>query len=94
MSSPNLEELQEWSEVNEDILISSHEDSRTEVMQAKMTELHTWKEHKVYDEVSDLSQDYVSTRWVITKKLKEGELMYKARLVGLLVMVPRLLKLS
>ena len=49
---------------------------------AKGKELSTWIEQGVYEEVEDVGQDYVSTRWVITEKTSEEsqQVVLKARL--------------
>ena len=53
-----------------------------EVMRAKEKEFSSWVENKVYEEVEDRGQKTVGLRWVITNKIKEGELVCKARLVA------------
>ena len=54
----------------DEVLISSEiEDSKSAaVAEAKLTELATWKEEDVYDEVSDEDQSCMSVRWVIGEK--------------------------
>ena len=42
-------------------------------------EFKNWQTHNVYEEVPDNGQ---SVRWVITKKIKNGESVTKARLVA------------
>ena len=50
--------------------------------EAKCNELQSWKENKVFDEISDDGQKCVSTRWICTlKETKEG-IKSKARLVA------------
>ena len=45
-----------------------------------MEEISNWKDHKVFEEVVDEGQNTVSVRWVTTKKNKDDEPVYKARL--------------
>ena len=52
------------------------------VSDVKEKELQNWKIEQVYEEVDDVGQDYVSVRWVITKKLVDNQYVTKARLVA------------
>ena len=52
------------------------------VMEAKEKELQSWKENNVYEEVHDAGQKAISTRWVVTEKMKDGVKICKARLVA------------
>ena len=52
------------------------------VLEAKEKELQSWKENNVYEEVEDVGQRAISTRWIVTEKVKEGEKICKARLVA------------
>ena len=45
------------------------------VIEAKEKELQSWRENNVYEEA-------ISTRWIITEKVKGGERICKARLVA------------
>ena len=47
-----------------------------------MKELWSWKEQKVYTEVTDVGQQCVSVRWVIKPKVIDGLPSTKARLVA------------
>lgn len=49
---------------------------------AKLEELNKWRDMKAYDEVPDLGQPRISSRWVCTEKLKGGHTVLKARLVA------------
>ena len=53
-----------------------------EILEAKQRELENWKNHNVYKEVEDNGQKVISVRWVITQKLRDNKLTYKARLVA------------
>ena len=50
-------------------------------MRAKEDELRSWKENKVYREIERKEEHGLSTRWIMTKKLKNREEHWKARLV-------------
>ena len=54
---------------------------KPEVVQAKEKEIDNWKTFNVFNEVPDRGQKTISTKWVITKKVNEGEEIVKARLV-------------
>ena len=56
--------------------------STEEVMKAKEFEEQNWQENDVYEEVEDTGQEFISVRWVITEKLKDGKPVVKARLVA------------
>ena len=49
-------------------------------MQAKLKELDSWDEFRVYDEVKDVGQQTLGTNWILTEKVIDGELAVKARL--------------
>ena len=53
-----------------------------DVMEAKEKELQSWRENYVYEEVEDGGQKAISTRWIVTEKVKEGNKICKARLVA------------
>ena len=66
----------------QEILINSSSDSENiKILDAKMKEISNQKDHKVFEEVVDEGQNTVSVTWVITKKNKDDEPVYKARLV-------------
>ena len=44
--------------------------------------MQSWRENDVYEEVEDEGQKAISTRWIVTEKIKEGEKICKARLVA------------
>jgi hypothetical protein len=50
--------------------------------QAKQDEIKKWKSFKTYIEVPDNGQKSINTRWVCTRKIKGGQVVYKARLVA------------
>ena len=49
-------------------------------LDVKLIELENWNKQNVYIEENDIGQSCVSTRWVITKKVIDGETIAKARL--------------
>ena len=53
-----------------------------DVLYAKETELLNWKNNNVYTEVEDEGQSAMSVRWVVTRKVKSGRQVTKARLVA------------
>ena len=48
---------------------------------AKRAELNNWKAFNVIEEVVDVHQPKISTRWVVTEKLLNFNKVIKARLV-------------
>ena len=51
------------------------------VSEAKAKEFLNWLENDVFDMVDDRGQKCLSVRWVITQKVKNGQVVTKARLV-------------
>ena len=49
---------------------------------AKQEEIEKWKHFETFLEVPDEGQTSISTRWVCTRKIKGGQVRYKARLVA------------
>ena len=64
------------------VFIPAYRHLEAEVIQAKQVELQNWKDMEVYEEVEDQGQKVISTRWVITEKICEGQKGAKARLVS------------
>ena len=81
LESLNFEELSEWRPSDEEVLINTSHESE-EITGAKLDELQSWKRNNVYCEVDDKGQQCISVRWVITKKMKDGNSVVKARLVA------------
>ena len=46
---------------------------RRSKMKVKEDELRSWKENKVYREIERKEEHGLSIRWIMTKKLKNGE---------------------
>ena len=49
---------------------------------AKEKGFENWRNFGVYEGVTDFGQHTVSTRWVITEKVADGQIILKARLVA------------
>ena len=71
-------DVEEW----ESLEVVNSASVTDKVEEAKLTELRNWCTFKVYDEVQDMEQMRMSTRWVITEKLADGQKSVKARLVA------------
>ena len=77
----NLKEYEDIEKIeDEEEILLGFEDNI--VREAKEKELESWRENEVYEEVEDEGQKYISTRWLVTEKIKEGEKICKARLVA------------
>ena len=50
------------------------------ILEAKRKEINNWKNQKVFIEVDDIGPKCVSTRWVLTKKMLDGNPITKAQL--------------
>ena len=53
-----------------------------EVESAKRKEFENWRDNDVYVESENNGEKYITVRWVITEKLKDGKPIVKARLVA------------
>ena len=49
---------------------------------AKEKEIQNWKDNDVFEEAEDRNQPTISVRWVMTEKVKHGQIITKARLVA------------
>ena len=65
-----------------DVYVLDHSNEADLINDAKDCELRKWSQMKVYQEVPDTGQATISTRWVVTRKMKDGKLVHKARLVA------------
>ena len=77
----NLEQLINLKEIDEScemIILFTNEEVNT----AKRRELDMWEKHEVFEEVEDNGQRSISTRWIITEKIKNEQSVIKARLVA------------
>ena len=57
-------------------------DHLAQVERAKLIELANWKSFNVYEEIPNEVQSTMSTRWVLTEKMNDGQKIIKARLVA------------
>ena len=55
--------------------------SKEEVLKAKMKEIDSWKENDVYVEVDNTNQKCISGRWIVKPKVIDGQQSMKARYV-------------
>ena len=65
--------LQSIEEIGENVEMLVFFNS-TDVLSVKEKEVQTWKNNDVYEEVENVGQDN-TVRWVVTEKLKEGEVV-------------------
>ena len=81
-------DIEKWKVVNDPgsennvAFLSKACPEEEKVRVAKELELKNWKSFGVYEEVEDIGQQSLSSRWVITEKYKDGNLTCKARLVA------------
>ena len=88
-------DVEEWLLLEENVLLASFWTPTTveehvvfiasnhlEYKEEKEKELLNWQIMKVYDEVDDEGQDYISVRWVLTEKEVNEKKIRKARLVA------------
>ena len=79
-ASTTEEEVEEVEVV--EVLLSNVDESLTEVIEAKKKELNNLERNKVFQVVPYDNQNMVSSKWVLTEKVKEGNKFIKARLVA------------
>ena len=56
--------------------------NNSDIAEAKEKEINSWITNEVFEIVENRGQKYIPMRWVITEKLKEGQVVAKARLVA------------
>ena len=71
--------VRDWRPLEYPVMFSSLRDDK--FLEAKGKELANWKKFKVYEEVPDNGQKYISGRWVYSQKEVDGKMINKARLV-------------
>ena len=69
-----------WTKVGNEVLYNNHDPP--DVIKAKDQELERWKQYDVFEEVEDVGQEAITTRWIMTVKTNSGENLTKARLVA------------
>ena len=62
------------------VFILQNNTNEKEIKEAKVKELNSWKQNYVYEEVDHRNQKLISTRWVLSEKMKDGKTIAKARL--------------
>ena len=63
------------------VFILQNNTNGKEIKEAKVKELNNWKQNDVYEEVDYKNQKLISTRWVLSEKMKD-ETTTKKRLVA------------
>ena len=84
-SSLNWKHVAEWKMLpapEKVVLLSASEELSQEVLDAKAKELKNLVDHDVFEAVPDVGQCRVSTKWVITEKIKDDKRIVKGRLVA------------
>ena len=79
----NINEITEnnqTDEINETLITTSQKNK--DVLQAKQVESISWKTFSVYEEVPDIGQATIPTRWVINEKQTNEKTEIKARPVA------------
>ena len=77
--------VEEWREVadcEEVLFLNGTECIDDSVTHAKEKELAALEKYNVFKEVPYNGQDTISSRWIITEKVTNGERLVKARLVA------------
>ncbi|XP_077974967.1 uncharacterized protein LOC144430759 [Styela clava] len=74
----NLNEKEMDENTHEDVLVLENVD----FLEAKKSELKSWRQNKVYNEVENVGQPTISVRWVCSMKDTEDGIIPKARLVA------------
>jgi hypothetical protein len=71
---------QEWLPITAEVLVTNTD--KESKLAAKLKELGSWKQNDVYIEVPNENQHAISTRWVMSTKELQGNMVAKARLVA------------
>ena len=79
--SIDFSEIKRWKKC-EEVLIVIPSDNNVEILEATQAELNSWIKQNVYEEVEDRGQKVVSVRWLISQKVKDNKMKYKAGLVA------------
>lgn len=67
----DFSEIESWKNVEKEVSVNKHNDKNIEILNAKSVELENRKSHKVYQEVENTRQQFISVRRVITQKYKD-----------------------
>ena len=72
----------EWSARTECALITDSTFHNSVLMEAMSDELHNLADNNVFEEIDDIGQDYIQTKWDFTEKSDGSSSWVKARLVA------------
>jgi hypothetical protein len=84
-SSVNWDDVSNWKELKPSdqlVLLSSDDEMSQQVIDAKEREINNLMENDVFEEVLHNNQQLISSKWVITTKVKDDATVVKARLVA------------
>ena len=84
-SSVNWDEIVAWKQLPDQekiILLTADEEMSQVVVDAKEREIQNLRDNDVFETVEECGQPFVTCKWVITEKMKNGEKVVKARLVA------------
>ena len=81
LKTVNIVSFSDISIYTVELTVSEH--GRLEVKEAKNTEINNLQDYDIFEEVEDIGQDAIGSRWVITSKEKHNgqKKQTKARLV-------------
>ena len=68
--------------VTSDTFYGTKSDDHASFILPKLQEIEKWKQFQTFEEVPNNGQYAISTRWVCTRKIRGGQVTYKARLVA------------
>ena len=82
MTSTDFSKLKIWTYLEEVLVNDTSDSADTQILDAKMKKTENWKVHKTFQEVANEGQSTISAGWVVTKRNKTKENIYKVRLVS------------
>ena len=74
--------VSEWKVIQENFPVFLASNNNPDYAEAKQAELEKWKQMNAYEVVDNIGQRYVSVRWVLGEKEKDGDIEKRARLVA------------
>ena len=77
----NLTDIKDLEVIEDDVELLVFFNSE-KIREAKDKEIENWRANDVFEEMDYTGQELISSRWVVTEKLKDGEKIVKARLVA------------
>ena len=84
LSSVDFSRVKNWRYLEEEEIVMNNATESCDsikILEAKTRELQNWKDHILIKELENERQEFVSVRWVVTKKNKDKKLTCKACLV-------------